>query len=443
MRGTVTELADAPAADRPFPELLRSNRERAGLTQRALADLSTISPRAIRDIEAGRAHARTQTVHLLADGLKLQGLMRELFVHAGLSGRRAERPGALDGGFGLGAPRPVNALLGRETEVRAMADVLESGRRRAICISGLPGVGKTRVAGEIAARLHARRGWPVLWIGADGRGPGASATALGPLMRALRELIESGTRDLSRICALIGAHEALLVLDGVADTTVPLGVEELLAYCPGVRMISTSRAPWQIPGVQSAVLPPLATPAAPPDEDRRGWLEALPGVPAVRLLTERLAEVSPGYTLGPAEADAAAEVCRRLDGLPLALEAAAGRFGPLSLRQLAAMPEPDLLDLGVPDRAGGGPRTIGGLVRAGFELLDPEHRAVLRRLARFDRAWTAADATGLLRRPLDGVVDDLNVLIGCGLVRASPGAAAADLYLPNLLRAFLLRRESD
>lgn len=422
------------AADRSFPGLLRSHRIRAGLTQRALADLSTISPRAIRDLEAGRANARAQTIHLLADGLRLKGLMRELFVHAGLGGRRTDPLGV---GFGPAVPKPVNALLGRDTEVRAMVDVLESGRRRMISISGLPGVGKTQVAAEVAARLGSRRGWPVLWIGADSRSLGGHGTAFSPLMRSFRSLIESSTEDLLRVCQLVGQHEALVVLDGVADVRVPLGVEELLAYCPGVRVISTSRVPWHVAGVQVAVISPLATPG--PEWDGGPSLDALAGVPSVRLLVDRLAEVRPGFALSPANAGAAAEMCRRLDGLPLALEVVAGRFRVLSLHQLMEVPVPDLLDLTVPARSGGEPETIGGLLGWSFERLDVEHRGFLRELARFERHWTVGDVVGALRRPLDEVVDGLSVLIGYGLVRTSHGEPAAALHIPNLLRAFLLR----
>jgi len=121
---TVGSSSDATSpvlelSDRPFAEVLRTSRLRAGLTQKALADLSTISPRAIRDIEAGRANARVQTILLLADGMRLHGLMRELFIHAGLGGRPAD---ALGGDAALSVPTPVSAILGRDTEVRAMME---------------------------------------------------------------------------------------------------------------------------------------------------------------------------------------------------------------------------------------------------------------------------------------------------------------------------------
>ncbi|MGY1497418.1 helix-turn-helix domain-containing protein [Streptomyces sp. QTS52] len=427
-------------SDRPFPDLLRFHRLRAGLTQRALAGLSTISPRTIRDLEAGRANARTQTVRLLADALRLQGLPHDLFIDAGVGGRLAGPPGA---DLGTMVRKPVNAFVGRDAEVRVLVDALASGSRRMIALSGLPGVGKSRVAAETAARMSARRGWPVVWVGTEEPAFDRHGAAFGPLLRSLRVLIESGTRDVSQVQRLVGRHEVLVVLDGVADGRTPLGVEELLAYCPGVRVISTSRVSWHVAGVQGTVVSPMATPG--PEWDAVPVVDSLAGVPSVQLLVERLSEVRPEFALGQDDAGAVVEVCRRLDGLPLALEAVAGLFSVLSLRQLAEVPTVDLLDLTTPTRSGGptasggGAGTIGGLVGSVVDLLDDRHRSILRELAAFERSWTVTEVAGLLRRPLTEVVDDLGVFIGCGLVRAAYGEPVMTLHVPNLLRAVLAR----
>ncbi|MFJ6792991.1 helix-turn-helix domain-containing protein [Streptomyces sp. NPDC091268] len=428
--------AEAPS----FPELLRFKRVQAGLTQRTLADLSTISPRTIRALESGRVHGRMQTLRLLADALRLEGLARELFINAGLG---VQRQGPLGSDPCLAMPRSVNALIGRDAEVRAMAGDLESDHRRMISLSGLPGAGKSRVAAEIALRLNARRGWPVLWIGAGAGGPDpwaaeGNGTPFGPLLRSLRRLVEAGAEDVSTVCRLIGRHELLLVLDGVADVRGPVGVGELLAYCPGVRVVSTSRAPWQVAGVQGAVVAPLATPGA--DWDATGALEVLAGVPSVRLLVDRLAEVRPGFAPGRADAEDVVRLCRKLDGLPVALEAVAARFRVLSLRQLADTPAPHLLELAVARRSAGVPETIGGLVRSGLAELDTDQRAVLGELVRADRPPTVSEAAAALGRPLGRVVDDLDALTGRGLVRASYQEAEPRLYVPNLLRTVLTGR---
>ncbi|MCX4782620.1 helix-turn-helix domain-containing protein [Streptomyces sp. NBC_01264] len=419
--------AEAPS----FPELLRFKRVQAGLTQRTLADLSTISPRTIRALESGRVNARMQTVRLLADALGLDGLARELFVTAGLRGGGPAPVGAEPC---PAVPRSVNALLGRDVEVRAMVGALESDHRRMISLSGLAGVGKSRVAVETAARLSSRRGWPVLWIG-PGTAPGGHGTAFGPLLRSLRLLVESGAQDVSAVCRLIGRHELLLVLDGVADARDPVGVEELLAYCPGIRVVSTSRAPWNVAGVQATVLAPLDVPG--PEAEGPGSLDVLGAVPSVRLLVDRLSEVRPGFVLGRADATAAVRLCRTLDGLPAALEAAAAGCGVLSLRRLADMPAAELLDLPAAARPVGAPGTIGCPIRSGVQRLAPWPRKLLGELAGFAKAFTACEAAEALGLPMNQVVDGLGALTGGGFVRAAHEEAETRLHLPNLVRAAL------
>ncbi len=411
-----------------FGGLLRSQRIRAGLSQQALAELSTISERAIRDLEAGRANARPATVRLLADALRLSGTVRETFAHAALGGRPAFEV------TGLTVPQPVSALLGRDKEVSALAEMLESRRGRMVALSGLPGVGKTRIAVEVATQLSQRHGWPALWISRETRARDELGRVLSPLTRALLAVLESGAEDdIAAAVRQVGQRDALLVLDGIGDLMQPKGVEELLAYCPGLRVISTSRAPWHMAGLHSAVVSPLPMPEAVP-EGGPGRLSDLMQVPAMRLLLDRLSQVSPGVEVGPANVSAAAELCRRLDGLPIALEAVAGRFRVLSLRQLAELPSGELLETIV--RAG--PReTIGGLLRWSLDRQESGPQAILRKLVSCEGQVTAADLARLLRQRPDTVMHGLSVLTGYGLVQALHGDRATALHVPNLLRACL------
>jgi predicted ATPase len=219
----------------------------------------------------------------------------------------------------------------------------------------------------------------------------------------------------------------------VADAAPPAGVDELLACCPGARILSTSRVPWAGPGWQPTVIPPLPTPqAARP-------LEELVAVPSVRLLVDRLAEVVPGFALSHGDAEPAARMCCTLDGLPLALEAVAGRFRVLSLRQLAGLSAPDLLDLTLPAGPGQEPGTLAGLLRWSIDRLGADDRAFLRELARLEPGWTAPHVAVALHWPLDKVLDALGVLAGYGLVSASRREQAIALHVPNLVRALLGR----
>jgi hypothetical protein len=147
----------------------------------------------------------------------------------------------------------------------------------------------------------------------------------------------------------------------------------------------------------------------------------------------------PGFELSAANAAAAAEMCRKLDGLPLALEMIARRCRVLSLQQLAEVPVPALLDLTVPASPGGESETIGGLLRWSVDRLTAGQRVFLRELARFDCGWTAGDAAGRLHWPLDQVIEELDVLTGYGLVGTTRREQVTELHVPNLLRAFLQR----
>ena len=187
------------------------------------------------------------------------------------------------------------------------------------------------------------------------------------------------------------------------------------------------------PGWQPTVIGPLPIPqGARP-------LEELVAVPSVRLLVDRLAEVVPGFALGRGDAEPAARMCCTLDGLPLALEAVAGRFRVLSLRQLADLTAPDLLDLTVPAVPGREKGTLAGLFRWSVDRLGTDERAFLQELARLEPGWTAPDVAGALHWPLDRVLDALGVLAGYGLLSASRGERAIALHVPHLLRALLGR----
>ncbi|MFI1995403.1 helix-turn-helix domain-containing protein [Actinoplanes sp. NPDC020271] len=415
-----------------FPELLRYHRLRAGLTQRALADLSTVSPRTIRDLESGRANARTQTIYLLADGLRLQGPMRELFVRSSLSGRgtppSAVTPAVRAPGGGWPGAR-LHPMLGRDVEVRALSQALTAGRRRAVVLSGLPGVGKTCLAAGIAESLAAANGWPVRWAGATEAMAGSGLTPDPGDVTAIDPRRGPGRGDV------------LLVLDGVPEHPTADLVEDLLARRPGLHVLVTSRDPWSLAGVPVAVVGPLAVPAempadpaAPGTAGPAGAAEAM-AYPAVRLLLDRLAQVRPGLVLDAGDREAAVRLCRRVDGLPLAIEVAASRGRVLSPRQLADLPTGDLLALTVPGRT----ITLGDTLAQALDDLAPGHRTLLSDLARPQRTWSVAEAATMLARPLDCTIDGLDTLIGRGLVQASHGSAVTALHVPNLIRALLRR----
>lgn len=425
--------AEHVAGGSEFGTLLRAHRRRIRLTQQALAQLSTVSSRTIRDIETGRVSARPRTVELLADGLGLTGLAREAFIQAVSPVKAPRGRGELD----TEPPHAAGTLYGRDSEVRALVHAIASQHRRAICVLGLGGVGKSRTALEVARRLYTQRSWPVLWVSAGQRPHGQPATR-GELRGEIHALLQAARPDhahLSHLCGLFGTHDILLVLDGVGHLTAAANevLQHMLGRCPGLRIIVTSRSPLLLAGYQPAIVDPLPIP---PDADVAGQSDELSSVPSVQLLVERLAEIHPGWMPTAEDMSAVATLCRRVDGLPLALEVAAHQGHVLSLRELAALPPAELVRLGAPS-ATGRMASIRETIDASCRLLDDSDVTHLRTLATLAPTWSLSDAEAALQRPRAEVVNTLGVLIRAGLIRRRHGDQMSYFTVPNLVRGFL------
>ncbi|MDG9718418.1 helix-turn-helix domain-containing protein [Streptomyces sp. DH24] len=314
--------ASAPAAQEtsPIGSLIRSHRLRIGLTQRELADLSTISVRAIRDLEHGKARRpRSATVQLVADALRLGPRARAALEEAAHRGR------VLTDSQDLAAPpTALHAMAGREGETEVLvAELSGTGTERLITMVGLTGVGKTRLALAVAERLHGA-GLPVLWHAFPGGRPeyldlGDETTA--PVAALVDDLFgapgpggRTGTAAASLV-ELVGDGATLLVLDGApAAPPRPDRLTALLRACPGLRLLVTSDAPWRVPGERVFLVSPLEVPAP-------GGADA--GAPALRVFLDHVRRARPDFVAGPADLERAARVCRLLDGHPGALAAAA------------------------------------------------------------------------------------------------------------------------
>lgn len=332
--------------------LIRGHRLRIGLTQRQLADLSTISVRAIRDLEKGKAQRpRTDTVRLIADGLRLGPRARAALEAAAQHGHR----GGDGGRHGVERPAPpvaLHALIGREAETAVVVEELLSGAERLITVVGLSGVGKTRLALEAAARLH-DAGLAVLWHAAPdsvaeflpaGDDPFTALTAdCADFLRG------EGDRDgnaghhdhgradglPARLADLLAGQGALLVLDGV-ETGLLDGhrLSRLLREFPGVRVLVTAEEPWNVPCERLFLLSPLEAPAPSAQADAHAS-------PATRFFLSRLRRVRPDITPDERSLADIARICHRLDGHPMALVAAASWLAVCDLPTLCGIVESD------------------------------------------------------------------------------------------------------
>jgi transcriptional regulator with XRE-family HTH domain len=427
-----------------FGRLIRQHRSRIGLTQRELADFSTISVRAIRDLEQGRARQpRHDTVRLIADGLRLGPKAREALETAANRGRSTW---ALKTGYDTAPPAPPTApdpLLGRDAEVRALVTELSDGRERLMHIVGLSGVGKTRLALEVAARLHEDADLPVLWFAPTGRqveyrsaGP---AESLAPLVLACVEEVfpQIGAElavdaGLAGFTGLVDDQPALLVIDGADEREPhPEALDRLLRECPRLRLLITSAAPFGLAGERPFLLGPLATPTAAEELD----LHALEQVPSAALLLDRIRRATPGQDPDLTDVGAVAEICRLLDGLPQALCDAASWLVvydlPTLLGALADGPASLLGHLGGAD---GGSHLREALAHAPLQLPE-ELQELLTGLCHLGTYFDLADVVALTGADMSACGRMLRELLLLGVVRPCHESGRSRFQVLNLVRA--------
>ena len=283
------------------------------------------------------------------------------------------------GGRGAGnLPAELTSFVGRRDEVAEVRRLLTESRL--VTLTGVGGVGKTRLALRAAAGLSRAFGdgvWLVRLdqLRAEALVPQAVATALGLQQRA----DDSGVASLADYLA---GRQLLLVLDNCEHlvNAVAKLVDLLLRAAPGLRVLATSREALNIAGETVLAVPPLAVPAA----DQPLTLAKLKLFPAVRLFTERAAQAVPGFSVTSANMTAIARICHRLEGLPLALELAAARTRVLSPEQIDARlgDRLGLLTRGSrtnPERQ----RTLRASIEWSYELCSGPERLLWERLSVF------------------------------------------------------------
>lgn len=284
-------------------------------------------------------------------------------------------------------PAELSSFVGREAESEQISALL--GATRLVTLTGPGGAGKTRLALHVARELAGTLREDVRLVelaAADGPSvPDEIAAALG-----VPE--EPGLTSAEAVMRALESRRLLLVLDNcehVVERCAPF-VQALLERCPEVRVLATSREPLGISGESITAIAPLAVPCDGDPVSRVAETEA------VRLLTDRIRDRYPSFRVDEENATVVAEICRQLEGLPLALELAAARVGTLSLRQIASRLTDSLALLTSGSRvAGARQRTLRGALDWSFGLLSQPERLLFARLSVFRSGWELSAAVAL------------------------------------------------
>jgi predicted ATPase/class 3 adenylate cyclase len=314
-------------------------------------------------------------------------------------------------------PAPPTPLIGRETEMAAVPRLFREGARL-VTLTGPGGSGKTRLALEVGAELLTDFADGVWFLDLSGL---TDPALLLPQIAGVLGLRESGEQPVAkRLAAYLAGKHILLILDNVEQfrpfIDLCRAVADLLAAAPETVVLATSRAPLRIRLEREFLVLPLPVP-----EERESSVATLAESPAVQLFVARARAARPGFTLNPRNAAAIAALCRRLDGLPLALELAAARVRALTPADILARlgDRLDLLaDSGAdrPDRQ----RTLEATVGWSYDLLPPQEQAAVRRLAVFTGGSTLEAAEAVLAGFPDVPSDPLatvTTLVEQGLLR--------------------------
>ena len=321
-----------------FGQRLRVLRERAGLTQEELAERAALTPHAISALERGaRTHPYPHTVRALADALNVSEAERTDLITSVPRRRRsvdgserpdqpAERQEART--HRVSVPVPPTPLYGRERDIAEVTRLARSGNARLITLTGPGGVGKTRLA-MAAAEVVApdfSDGVMAVPLAAlfDAR------EVLGTIGRALNLVVRVGSDSVDHVAEHLAELRLLLVLDNFEHLlSAAADVSRLVGACPRVTVLVTSRSPLRVRGEREFAVQPLTLPGG-----RVSSTADLERSAAGALALDRTREIAPLADLGPGDVAALAELCRRLAGLPLAIELATAHLRLLSPQRL-------------------------------------------------------------------------------------------------------------
>jgi predicted ATPase/predicted Ser/Thr protein kinase len=347
-------------------------------------------------------------------------------------------------------PRQFTAFIGRQDQLAALRPLVD--RSPLVTLTGAGGCGKTRLALRLAGELLSEYPGGIHLVELAALPPGAQVAAAAAAARGLRE--EAGRTPEQVISESIGEQRAMLILDNCEHLRGPCAAlaRSLLERCPNLRIIATGREALGVPGeatwrVPSLALPPIPeaprTPApgiagTPTRTGSRALKEAVDQYESVALFCDRARAVKPAFVLTPASSAAVAGICRRLDGIPLAIELAAARVKLLTPEQILARLDDRfrLLTSGTADV--GRHQTLRATIDWSYAMLTAEESGLLRLLSVFAGGWTLESAVCVAGGDEFEVLEILTRLVDKSLVvvEEAPDGAECRYRLLETVRQY-------
>ena len=349
--------------------------------------------------------------------------------------------------FAITAPRSVRAvprslpvtstsLIGREQDISNVSDLLELPEVRLVTLTGPGGIGKTRLAIAIATRLEERSSHQTVFVSLASI---AEPELVMPRVAAVVGATIEGTRSpFDALVEHFSENPTLLVLDNLEQVIgVVLELDQLLSSCPGLKILVTSRTVLRLRAEREYSVSALTVPAF-ADQPPLGQLAVLP---AVQLFVDRAQAVRHDFALTDANALAVVQICRRLDGLPLAIELAAARTRLLEPEVLLARLENVLDSLGpgpvdLPERQ----RTLRATVEWSVGLLEEDEQRLLAALSVFADGWTVAAAAQVCELTEDRALDLLDELARHSLVNVEATASGSRFRMLTSVQSLAAER---